>query len=109
MGPSGPTPKDQLPVTVAEMAIPVSVQEFSQQNGTNNVDRKELGSSHITRTTNMQRAASFNTGRSRNCGNEVVVKRRLSLSSEDKKVFTLPPKPSAAFRKNNFIDSLFLT
>ena len=99
MGPSGPTPQDQLPLPVAELAIPLSVQELSNKNTS---DNKQIN--HQPRTSTVQRAASFNNGQ-RNTGATEAVdgKRRKSLSSQDRRVITLPPKPSASFRNNNFL------
>ena len=100
MGPSGPTPHDQLPLPVAELAIPLSVQEISNKNAPEN---KQIN--YQTRTSTVQRASSFNNGQRSTVTAEVVEgKRRMSLSSEDKKVITLPPKPSASFRNNNFLN-----
>ena len=99
MGPSGPTPQDQLPLPVAELAIPLSVQELSNKNTS---DNKQIN--HQPRTSTVQRAASFNNGQRNTDAVEAVVegKRRMSLSSQDRRVITLPPKPSASFRNNNF-------
>ncbi len=98
MGPSGPTPQDQLPLPVAELAIPLSVQELSNKNTS---DNKQINPGQ--RTSTVQRAASFNNGQRHTVAAEAAEgKRRMSLSSQDRKVITLPPKPSASFRNNNF-------
>ncbi len=98
MGPSGPTPQDQLPLPVAELAIPLSVQELSNKNTS---DNKQTNLQ--PRTSTVQRAASFNHGQRNTIAAEAVEgKRRMSLSSQDRRVITLPPKPSASFRNINF-------